>query len=112
MFLADCFVPEERLLFSMDAFGQHYASSQRFDDQAPLCFLMEEAKSYYANIIMPYCRQVGATWSLRLHAKDQRNILLTVTGQTGGSNNYAAFSIGMAWAFEGYVPENSPVYRA
>ncbi len=55
------YVPEERLLFSMDAFGQHYSSSQRFDDQAPLCFVMEEAKSYYANIIMPYCRQVGAT---------------------------------------------------
>jgi len=55
------YIPEDRLLFSMDAFGQHYASSQRFDDQNPLCFLMEEAKAYYANIIMPYGRQVAAT---------------------------------------------------
>jgi len=55
------YVPEDRLLFSMDAFGQHYASSQRFDDQAPLCFIMEEAKTYYANIIMPYGKQVAAT---------------------------------------------------
>lgn len=55
------YVPEEKLLFSMDAFGQHYASSQRFDDQVPVCFVMDEAKTYYANIIMPYGRQVAAT---------------------------------------------------
>ena len=30
------YVPEQKLLFSMDAFGQHYASSHRFDDQVPL----------------------------------------------------------------------------
>jgi flavorubredoxin len=54
------YIPEERLLFSMDAFGQHYASSQRFDDQVPLCTVMEEAKAYYANIVMPFGRQVAA----------------------------------------------------
>ena len=27
------YVPEEKLLFSMDAFGQHYASAERFDDE-------------------------------------------------------------------------------
>lgn len=53
------YVPEEKLLFSMDAFGQHYASSQRFDDEVPLCTVMEEAKTYYANIIMPFGKQVA-----------------------------------------------------
>ena len=53
------YIPEEKLLFSMDAFGQHYASSQRFDDDAPLCTVMEEAKTYYANIVMPFGRQVA-----------------------------------------------------
>ncbi|MBN2562085.1 MAG: FprA family A-type flavoprotein [Phycisphaerae bacterium] len=53
------YVPEEKLLFSMDAFGQHYASSQRFDDEVPLCTVMEEAKTYYANIVMPFGRQVA-----------------------------------------------------
>jgi flavodoxin len=52
------YIPEERLLFSMDAFGQHYASSQRFGDEVPLEMIMGEAKSYYANIIMPYSKQV------------------------------------------------------
>ncbi len=54
------YVPEEKLLFSMDAFGQHYATSQRFDDEVPLGTVMEEAKIYYANIVMPFGKQVAA----------------------------------------------------
>jgi len=53
------YVPEEKLLFSMDAFGQHYATSQRFDDEVPFATLMEEAKIYYASIVMPYGKQVS-----------------------------------------------------
>ncbi|MFW6125046.1 MAG: FprA family A-type flavoprotein [Pirellulales bacterium] len=55
------YVPEEKILFSMDAFGQHYCTSQRFDDQVPLPGLMSEAKAYYANIIMPFGKQVAQT---------------------------------------------------
>jgi len=53
------FVPEERLLFSMDAFGQHYATSRRFDDQVSWQTALQEAKTYYANIVMPYGKQVA-----------------------------------------------------
>ncbi len=53
------YVPEEKLLFSMDAFGQHYASSCRFDDEEPLDKVMREAKKYYANIVMLYGRQIA-----------------------------------------------------
>jgi flavorubredoxin len=51
---------EERILFSMDAFGQHYASAHRFDDESPLDEVMQEAKTYYANIVMPYGKPVAA----------------------------------------------------
>lgn len=51
------YCPEEKLLFSNDAFGQHYACSQLFDDECPLSIVMEEAKKYYANIIMLYGKQ-------------------------------------------------------
>lgn len=44
---------EEELLLSNDAFGQHYATSERFDDEADHCVLMDEAKKYYANILWP-----------------------------------------------------------
>lgn len=55
------YVPEEKLLFSMDGFGQHYASSHRFDDENPLDVVMAEAKTYYANIVTPYGKQVHCT---------------------------------------------------
>ena len=55
------YVPEEKLLFSMDAFGQHYATSERFDDEADLPTVMDEAKTYYANIVMPYGQAVLKT---------------------------------------------------
>ena len=55
------YVPEEKLLFSMDAFGQHIATSSRFDDEADMVQVMDEAKSYYANIVMPFGKQVAAT---------------------------------------------------
>ncbi|GHT36210.1 MBL fold metallo-hydrolase [Planctomycetales bacterium] len=52
------YVPEEQILFSMDAFGQHIATSERFDDQYDLSAILREAKSYYANIVTPYGKQV------------------------------------------------------
>jgi len=52
------YCPEEKILFSNDAFGQHIASSERFDDQLPLEFILSEARKYYANIVLPYSGQV------------------------------------------------------
>ncbi len=48
----------DKILFSNDAFGQHYASSKRFDDEAGLPEVLDQAKKYYANIVMPYSRHV------------------------------------------------------
>ncbi len=53
-----CYIPEDKILFSNDAFGQHYASSGRFDDECPLDIALDEAKKYYANIVLPYSKQV------------------------------------------------------
>lgn len=52
------YCPEEKILFSNDAFGQHIATSERFDDELPINIVMEEAKKYYANIVLPYSFQV------------------------------------------------------
>ena len=61
-------VPQDRLLFSMDAFGQHYATSGRFDDEVDDAILFEEAKTYVANILMlytvPVTKAVAAVKSL------------------------------------------------
>ncbi len=52
------YVREDGLLFSMDAFGEHYAFPKLFDDENDLPNLMREAKRYYANIVSPYGPQV------------------------------------------------------
>lgn len=52
------YCPEDRILFSNDAFGQHFASSKRFDDEVGLPEVLAQAQKYYANIVMPYARHV------------------------------------------------------
>src|SRR3990172_571977 len=46
------YVLPDKILMPNDAFGQHLATSQRFDDEVDQHILMEEAKTYYANILM------------------------------------------------------------
>lgn len=52
------YVKEDKVLISQDAFGQHIASSARFDDEFVSCQSMAELEDavldYYANILMPF----------------------------------------------------------
>ena len=48
---------KDQILFSNDAFGQHYATTKRFDDENDRCELFKQAKKYYANIVWPYGAQ-------------------------------------------------------
>jgi flavorubredoxin len=52
------YVQEEKVLISQDAFGQHIASSARFDDEFVACESVAELEDavidYYANILMPF----------------------------------------------------------
>jgi len=58
------YVKEAKLLISQDAFGQHLATAQRFDDEFLGChsiFELEDAvKDYYANILMPFGQLIKA----------------------------------------------------
>ncbi|MFH1368453.1 MAG: flavodoxin domain-containing protein [Elusimicrobiota bacterium] len=47
------YLVEDAVLLPNDAFGQHYASSERFDDEVDQCGLMQEASKYYSNILWP-----------------------------------------------------------
>ncbi len=42
----------KNVLFSSDAFGQHIATTMRWDDENNMCEIMEEAEKYYANILL------------------------------------------------------------
>ena len=48
------YCPQDKILFSNDAFGQHLASSSRFTDEVDQCLLWNEAVKYFANILTPY----------------------------------------------------------
>ncbi|RHM55553.1 FprA family A-type flavoprotein [Mitsuokella sp. AF33-22] len=70
------YCPEETILFSNDAFGQHLASGCRYDDDNDLPTLFFEAKKYYANILMLYGRQAQAA----LKALHDLDISMIATG--------------------------------
>lgn len=46
------YIPEDKLLISSDAFGMHWATSERFDDELEPDELMIHAAKYYANILL------------------------------------------------------------
>ncbi len=57
------YIKEEKLLLPNDAFGQHIASYERFADEMDFDIVFEEAKKYYANILMPYSRPIDTAMS-------------------------------------------------
>jgi len=48
------YIKEDGLLISSDAFGQHWATSERFDDEVDGPELFRHAAKYYANILLLY----------------------------------------------------------
>ncbi len=48
------YLPEEKILFSSDAFGEHYATLKRFDYEVNEEELFRQFQKYYANILLPY----------------------------------------------------------
>ncbi|EKE01494.1 MAG: hypothetical protein ACD_21C00119G0005 [uncultured bacterium] len=49
-----CYLTGDNVLFSNDAFGQHYASEYLFNDLVDQSELFAEAIKYYANILAPF----------------------------------------------------------
>lgn len=49
-----CYLTQDNVLFSNDAFGQHYASEYMFNDLVDPSELAEECIKYYANILTPF----------------------------------------------------------
>jgi len=53
-----CYLTGDAVLFSNDAFGQHYASSSHFNDEVDQEELFRECLKYYANILTPFSKLV------------------------------------------------------
>ncbi|MHC1604780.1 MAG: FprA family A-type flavoprotein [Candidatus Methanofastidiosia archaeon] len=48
------YIVEDKILISSDAFGQHFASSKRFNDEVEASDIYDAAGDYYANILWLY----------------------------------------------------------
>lgn len=53
-----CYLTGDNILFSNDAFGQHYATEFMFNDLVDQAELMAECVKYYANILTPFSQLV------------------------------------------------------
>ncbi|MBC8463753.1 MAG: anaerobic nitric oxide reductase flavorubredoxin [Deltaproteobacteria bacterium] len=53
-----CYLTQDNILFSNDAFGQHYASEYMFNDLVDRSELFNECIKYYANILTPFSSMV------------------------------------------------------
>ena len=49
-----CYLTGDNILFSNDAFGQHYASEKMYNDLVDQGELFDECIKYYANILTPF----------------------------------------------------------
>ncbi|MHB1126342.1 MAG: FprA family A-type flavoprotein [Bacillota bacterium] len=74
------YVPEDALLLPNDAFGQHIATSFRFDDEVDINQVMDEAAKYYANILLPFSDLVLK----KLQAVGQMGIDIKMIGPSHG----------------------------
>ncbi|MCX5699278.1 MAG: flavodoxin domain-containing protein [Candidatus Omnitrophica bacterium] len=74
------YCPQDELLMPNDAFGQHFATSQRFDDQVDQCALMDEAEKYYANILWP----LGAVILKKIQEIQKLNIPIKIIAPSHG----------------------------
>ncbi len=55
------YIPEEKMLFTSDAFGQNIASSERYVDEMSKEMVADYMQQYFANIITPYAPKVLKT---------------------------------------------------
>lgn len=70
----------DKILFSNDGFGQHYATNKIFDDEVSCDILMEEAKKYYANILWPF----GSLIASKLSAIKKLNLEIEMIAPSHG----------------------------
>ena len=84
------YIPEDEILFSNDAFGQHYASSERMDEEVPeIADVFRESDKYYANIAVCRTRYGGVKRTRRTahqgHLPDARHYVEKIHSADSGA---------------------------
>ncbi|UMZ74845.1 anaerobic nitric oxide reductase flavorubredoxin [Natranaerofaba carboxydovora] len=93
-----CYLSEDNILFSNDAFGQHYASEQMYNDLVDECELYQEAMKYYANIVNPFSKLVEKKINEILELKLPVNIICPSHGIIWRDSPLQIVETYMEWA--------------
>ncbi|MBP7583178.1 MAG: anaerobic nitric oxide reductase flavorubredoxin [Spirochaetes bacterium] len=88
----------DNILFSNDAFGQHYATESLFNDRVDQAELMEECVKYYANILTPFSALVTAKIKEVLGFGLPVDIIATSHGVVWRDNPAQIIQHYLAWA--------------
>lgn len=90
----------ENILFSNDAFGQHYASEFMYNDKVDQAELFQEAIKYYANILTPFSKLVIKKIEEVLSFNLPVNMICTSHGIIWRDNPLQIVNKYMEWAKE------------
>lgn len=88
----------ENILFSNDAFGQHFATESMYDDTVNQAELMTEAMKYYANILTLYSKFVTKKVHEVLDLKLPLNLICPSHGVIWRSNINTIVEEYLKWA--------------
>ncbi len=108
------YIVEDKILMPNDAFGQHYATSERFDYEVDEHVLMEEAATYFANILMPFspliirkieeitqlgltCSMIAPSHGIIWHQDPSRIITAYLDWSTGKAKNKVTIVYDTMW---------------
>jgi anaerobic nitric oxide reductase flavorubredoxin len=93
-----CYLTGENILFSNDAFGQHYATEYLFNDLVDQSELFVEALKYYANILTPFSALVDRKIKEFLALKLPLDMICTSHGVIWRENPVQIVEKYLAWA--------------
>jgi len=93
-----CYLTKDNVLFSNDAFGQHYVSEFMFNDLVNQNELYDECIKYYANILTPFSSFVDRKIKEVLDLKIPIDIIATSHGVIWRENPTQIVEKYLAWA--------------
>lgn len=93
-----CYLTGDNILFSNDAFGQHYASEFMYNDLVDQNELFTECMKYYANILTPFSALVDKKIKEVLSLKIPIDIIATSHGVIWRDNPTQIVEKYLSWA--------------
>ena len=92
------YITGDAILFSNDAFGQHYCDERLFNDEVDTKELMDQCLRYYANILTPFSSLVTAKIKEILSFNLPVDMIATAHGVVWRDNPIQIIEQYLAWA--------------